>query len=52
MRAGAVDFLTKPVKRDVLLNAVHAAVAQHRERRAGSERAKHVRVRFETLTSR
>ena len=52
MRAGAVDFLTKPVKREVLLNAVHAAVAQHRERRAGSERAKQVRVRFETLTSR
>ena len=52
MRAGAVDFLTKPVKRDVLLNAVRAAIAQHVKRRAGRERAKHVRGQFETLTSR
>jgi len=52
MRAGAVDFLTKPVKRDALLSAVRAALAQHEERRAGREREQHVRTRFETLTSR
>ena len=52
MRAGAVDFLTKPVKRDVLLNAVRAAFVQHEQRRAALERSQHVRTRFETLTSR
>jgi FixJ family two-component response regulator len=52
MRAGAVDFLTKPVKRDVLLNAVRAAFAQREQRRAGLERSQHVRGRFERLTSR
>ena len=52
MLAGAVDFLTKPVKRDVLLNAVRAAFVQREQQRAGLERSQHVRSRFETLTSR
>jgi FixJ family two-component response regulator len=52
MRAGATDFLTKPVKRDVLLAAVQAALARDAERRAGSEQLRMVRARFETLTAR
>ena len=52
MRAGAVDFLTKPVKRDALLNAVRAALATHIERRAERDRLQDVRIRFDTLTSR
>jgi RNA polymerase sigma factor (sigma-70 family) len=52
IRAGAVDFLTKPVKRDVLLSAVRAAFAQHEQRRAVLERSRHVRSCFETLTAR
>src|SRR5262249_8542090 len=28
MKAGAVDFLTKPIKRDVLLNAVRTALSR------------------------
>ena len=52
MRAGATDFLTKPVKREVLLAAVQAALARDAERRAGSEQLRLVRSRFETLTAR
>jgi RNA polymerase sigma factor (sigma-70 family) len=52
MRAGAVDFLTKPVKRDALLTAVRAALAQHDQRRAGRERRQHLRACFDTLTPR
>ena len=35
MKAGAQDFLTKPVATDVLLVAVEQAVARDRENRAG-----------------
>jgi FixJ family two-component response regulator len=52
MRAGATDFLTKPVKRDVLLAAVQAALARDAEQRAGSEQLRTVRSRFATLTAR
>lgn len=52
MRAGAVDFLTKPVTDDTLLEAIARAVqadADYRRRRA--ERAA-VRARLTTLTPR
>ena len=52
MRAGAVDFLTKPVKRASLLGAVETALARDAERRAGREKLQVVRDRFETLTAR
>ena len=34
MKAGAIDFLTKPVKRDVLLEAVEAAMTRAEEMRS------------------
>ena len=52
MRQGAEDFLTKPVKKEVLFVAVQRALArdaQDREARASKRR---LRARFETLTPR
>ena len=52
MKAGAVDFLQKPVEEQVLLDAVHRAIEQDvRERRKKSE-ARTVRERVESLTPR
>jgi len=52
MKAGAVDFLTKPVDDRDLLDAVERALASDLERRRG--RAEHTELsrRFDTLTPR
>ena len=52
MKAGAVDFLTKPVKKEALLAAVTAALARDAETRAGHDRLRALRERYETLTPR
>jgi FixJ family two-component response regulator len=52
MKAGAVDFLTKPVDAPVLLEAVGRAVARDSENRAVRERLGKVRARYELLTPR
>ena len=52
MKTGAVDFLTKPVKREALLQAVKAALAQDAERRTGREQSQMVRAAYERLTPR
>jgi RNA polymerase sigma factor (sigma-70 family) len=52
MKAGAVDFLTKPVQRQVLLNAVRSALAREEENRKAREQDHTLRARFETLTPR
>ena len=52
MKAGAVDFLTKPVKRDVLLDAVGRALARDATQRAAREEADRLQVRFASLTPR
>ena len=52
MKAGAVDFLTKPVKRDALLDAVGRALDRDRERRARRQAVSGLRTRFDTLTER
>ena len=52
MKGGAVDFLTKPIKRDVLLNAVRAALARDNELHASHEQLRDLRVRFAKLTPR
>jgi FixJ family two-component response regulator len=50
VKAGAEDFLTKPVATDVLLRAVQRAIARDREDRVTHEGLDAARVRFKTLT--
>jgi len=52
MKTGAVDFLTKPVKREVLLRAVEAALARDADQRVAREKSRHYRECFESLTPR
>jgi FixJ family two-component response regulator len=52
MKAGAVDFLTKPVDAPVLLEAVARAIARDTENRAVRERQRDVRGRYNRLTAR
>lgn len=52
MKAGAIDFLTKPVKREILLAAVRAALEQGRERRATQLELLRFRACFDSLTAR
>jgi len=52
MKAGAMDFLAKPVKRDALLATVRAALARDEERRASREQIRELRARYEALSPR
>jgi len=52
MKAGAVDFLTKPVKREVLLDAVQRALARDATQRTAREEADRMKLRFASLTPR
>ncbi|HUN93874.1 MAG TPA: response regulator [Burkholderiaceae bacterium] len=52
MKSGAVEFLTKPFRDQDLLDAIHAAIARDRVRRADAVAAAELRQRFATLTSR
>jgi len=52
VKAGAVDFLTKPVKRTALLAAVEAALVRDAERRAEREELRILRSRYDRLTAR
>jgi FixJ family two-component response regulator len=52
MKAGAVEFLTKPFRDQDLLDAVGAALEKDRARRAGEMRLAELRSRFATLTAR
>ena len=52
MKAGAVDFLTKPVKRQALLDAVVRALLQDEERRARQQALASLRMRFAALSER
>lgn len=52
MKAGAADFLTKPIKRDVLLNAVRTALARDARLHTSHEQLRDLRMRFEKLTPR
>jgi FixJ family two-component response regulator len=52
MKAGAVEFLTKPFRDQDLLDAVGAALEADRTRRAGEMRLGELRARSDTLTAR
>jgi len=52
MKAGAIDFLTKPLREQDLLDAVAVALQQDRIRRVAMEREATVRDRLATLTAR
>ena len=51
MRAGAEDFLTKPVATDILLSAVERAIACNRTDRNKREQLDNLRSRMDSLTA-
>jgi FixJ family two-component response regulator len=52
MKAGAVEFLTKPFRDQDLLDAVQLGLKRDRERREGERTTADLRARFEALTPR
>jgi FixJ family two-component response regulator len=52
MKAGAVEFLTKPIREQDLLDAVQAALARDKASQEARNTISSLRQRFETLTPR
>jgi FixJ family two-component response regulator len=52
MKAGAVEFLTKPVREQDLLEVIRVALDRDRERRQSENELSGLRTRFESLTAR
>jgi FixJ family two-component response regulator len=52
MKAGAMDVLTKPVKRGELLRAVEIAVASHLQSRVVGKQIRNLRASYDRLTAR
>jgi FixJ family two-component response regulator len=52
MKAGAIEFLTKPLREQDLLDAVRIALDNDRARRVNDQRMHDLRVKFEALTKR
>jgi FixJ family two-component response regulator len=52
MKAGAVEFLTKPFHDQELLDAIHTAIERDRERRREAVLVAELRERYATLTER
>jgi FixJ family two-component response regulator len=52
MKAGAVEFLTKPVREQDLLDAVNVALERDSARREQEQTAHDLRARFESLSAR
>jgi FixJ family two-component response regulator len=52
MKSGAIDFLTKPVREQSLLDAINAGIEQDRLRREALKRVSELQQRFELLTPR
>jgi FixJ family two-component response regulator len=52
MKAGAVEFLTKPFDDQALLDAIHAAIERDRARRRDAATLADLKARFRALTER
>jgi FixJ family two-component response regulator len=52
LRAGADDFLTKPVQKDALFPAIERALAHDAQERGRRARRRELRARFDALTPR
>jgi FixJ family two-component response regulator len=52
MKAGAISFLTKPLREQDLLDAVYAGIEKDRERLNNELKARGLRARHETLSAR
>ncbi len=52
MKAGAVEFLTKPFRGQELLDAIQEAIAKDRAARAERAQMDEIRARYDTLTPR
>jgi two-component system CheB/CheR fusion protein len=52
MRAGAVDFLEKPVRNQTLLNSIHRALDQKRRSKVSTGAKAEIETRFRRLTRR
>ena len=52
MKSGAIEFLTKPLKEQELLDAVHAGIARDRTRHQEAKLVAGLRARFDSLTPR
>jgi FixJ family two-component response regulator len=52
MKAGAVEFLTKPFRDQDLLDAIQVALERDRERRIGETQLATLQTRFQSLTNR
>ena len=52
MKAGALEFLTKPFRDQDLLDAIEAGLARDRARRESEEALDDLRTRFDSLTGR
>ncbi|MEP2426595.1 response regulator [Roseobacter sp.] len=52
MKLGAIDFLEKPFRQEVLIKQVDAALKIDVQRRQGRDKARNARARFEKLTDR
>jgi FixJ family two-component response regulator len=52
MKAGAIDFLTKPFRDQDMLDAIMRALEHDRKRRESEGAISHLRTRFESLSPR
>jgi len=52
IKGGAVDFLEKPIRQDVLLERIQEALAEDARNRQADLENRHIKERFEQLTAR